>query len=139
MQTPSPPESAHITDVGAADLIGTEWRVIWVAGDTPVPGREPRISFGARRIEGSDGCDEYSGPAAVDSGSYRPGDLDTSNVACPDLQTHEVAARFVAILSHPQPIGLDDQRRLVIGPPDNRVVFVMDRGRHRDDDRMDGG
>ncbi|MGH2380110.1 MAG: META domain-containing protein [Candidatus Limnocylindria bacterium] len=116
MQPVRSPESVHITEVGAADLIGTEWQAIWVSGQLPVPGSEPTISFGAQRVEGSDGCNSYSGPATLITGEYRPGEISTTRVACADPLAQKVATLFAEIIDRPQPIGLDEQRRLVIGP-----------------------
>lgn len=61
-------------------LVGTEWRLEWLA-QSPAPAGAT-LRFGGGRVAGSDGCNRFTGPAAVDGERLAIGPLAGTRMAC---------------------------------------------------------
>lgn len=119
----APPPGGGLVAVRPIDLERTTWRAIEVSGKPAVPGNEPTLTIGAGTVEGSDGCNVYTGPVALADGRWVPGVLNQSLMACPDPLMAQADA-FVAVMREPGLIGFDSLGRLVIGEAERFVVFV---------------
>jgi heat shock protein HslJ len=70
---------------GPADgpsLEGTEWVLVSLDGEPPLAGAVPSAAFSADQIEGSAGCNHYSGTYAVDGSDITISDVAHTEMAC---------------------------------------------------------
>jgi heat shock protein HslJ len=66
-----------------ADLAGTSWLVTTIDGQVAVPDAPPTITFGDDgTVNGSGGCNQYSGPYEIDNGSISIGELASTLMLC---------------------------------------------------------
>lgn len=79
-------------------LVGTEWRLEWLA-QSPAPAGAT-LRFGGGRVAGSDGCNRFMGPATVDGDRLAIGPLAGTRMACAAGQAE--AAAFGAALAAAQ-------------------------------------
>lgn len=80
-------------------LIGTEWRLAWLAGVATPPARAA-LRFDGARVAGSDGCNRLMGPAVVEGAALKFGPLVRTEMACAQGQAE--ADAFGAVLSRVQ-------------------------------------
>jgi heat shock protein HslJ len=65
-------------------LAGTEWVLVALEGNPPLEGAAPSAAFSADQIEGSTGCNHYSGTVAVSGSDIAIGDVAHTEMACLD-------------------------------------------------------
>jgi heat shock protein HslJ len=75
---------------GVSALEGTNWTLVDVGGQIPVAGSKVTLSFGNGGVQGTDGCNRYSGPYALTGSALRVGpNLASTRMACPqDVMAH---------------------------------------------------
>jgi heat shock protein HslJ len=81
--------------VDASPLEGTHWTLVEAAGQGPVANSDATLGFESGRVQGTDGCNRYSGPYAQTGSALRIGpNLASTRMACPP----EVMARADAFM-----------------------------------------
>ena len=95
------PNAAPATKLGPA-LLGTDWRVVEIDGQTVVAAsgaREPTLVFGeAQRVQGMAGCNRFSGHYELTDGALRTDSVVTTRMACPP-PAMATETRFLAALA----------------------------------------
>lgn len=100
-------ESSASTDAGAseptlAELTGAWTLTVFSAVDgqriSPVDGSPITLAIDGERASGSDGCNRYSGPVAMDSGRLTFGPLATTRKMCVDPNVMTAATDYLAAL-----------------------------------------
>ena len=84
-----------------ADLVGPEWRLIEAGGVAAAGGeRAPymTVSQGGDRVEGSTGCNRFSGPIEVADGALQMGPLVMTRMACAEPAMNAQEGRVIAAL-----------------------------------------
>lgn len=81
----APPVLDSSTRGGDADLTGTNWMLTTLNDSQPVPTTTITINFDDEgRVNGSDGCNNYSGSYEVDGNNIKFGQMASTMMACPD-------------------------------------------------------
>lgn len=75
--------TATTGSVTAANLAGTSWRVLSIAGVRVEDMSATRMAFDGATINGSFGCNSFSGPYSAEGGLLRVGAAATTRMACP--------------------------------------------------------
>ena len=84
----------------AAPLEGTNWTLVEAAGKVAVTGNTATLSFGGGRVQGSDGCNRYSGPYTLTGSTLRIGpNLASTMMACPEEVMAQAGAFMNALIS----------------------------------------
>jgi len=65
-----------------ADLEGTAWQAVAVAGQPPVAGAEPTIRFDGARLTGSTGCNTFGAGYGIVGERFSVGELVMTEIAC---------------------------------------------------------
>ena len=82
----------------ASPLEGTNWTLAEAAGEAPLAGSTATLSFGQGQVQGTDGCNRYSGPYALAGSALRIGpNLAATMMACPQ-EVMERAGAFMDAL-----------------------------------------
>jgi heat shock protein HslJ len=63
-------------------LEGTEWVLVTLRGETPLPDTAPSAEFSADQISGSTGCNTYFGTYEVSGGELSIGDVASTEMWC---------------------------------------------------------
>jgi heat shock protein HslJ len=104
-----------------ASLEGTTWQVVGINGRAPIAGSEPDIAFKGGMVQGSMGCNSFTGVFQVQGTTVAMTQLSTSDAACLEpLATQE--RLFMQALAGAQGIRMDGER-LVIGGPGGELVL----------------
>lgn len=81
-----------------ADLAGTSWRAVTIAGSPVAGGTESTLSFlPDGQVAGSGGCNRFAGQINAKDGRLRLGPLASTMMACPPEQMDQ-EQRFLAAL-----------------------------------------
>jgi heat shock protein HslJ/uncharacterized lipoprotein NlpE involved in copper resistance len=92
------------------DLDGTAWTLVELTGHPLVPNATATIRFETGRVQGSDGCNTYSGPYATTGGGFRlSGGLVSTRRACPEPVMKQADA-FLAALAKARSTRVGDGR-----------------------------
>jgi len=122
--TPEPPADSGNPLPGT--LAGTDWKVVSVGGQAPVPGAEPTVSFAQARVTGSGGCNEFGGDYRYDpaTGRIEFTMLSMTQRACArqDAMTFEEA--FTRVVTSAVQATIDPATRLVLTGPAGVVILV---------------
>jgi len=117
--------------VDGLTLNGTSWRAVSVAGNLPVAGSEPTLTFElGGQIDGSTGCNTYASndPIAISGNDFRGGGSVLMTLgACVgedgvDLPVMAIERAFSDALSAANRIGLR-RGALVLAGPRGELVF----------------
>jgi heat shock protein HslJ len=84
---------------------GVEWRAVTIAGLQPSPRHVPTLRLAGSRVEGSGGCNMYSGGARFDGGRLVIDGLAMTAMACLDDVANERERQFIEILGSRPLIG----------------------------------
>ncbi len=74
--------SAVTTPVTAANLAGTQWRILSIAGIRVEDEGAARMAFDAGTVTGSFGCNSFSGPYSTADGLLHVTAVATTEMAC---------------------------------------------------------
>ncbi len=78
---------------GIAPLDGTAWTLLSLAGSAPVAHNAAVLQFSKGRVQGSDGCNRYSGSYRVGPQELQIGpDLIATQMACPPAIMEQASA-----------------------------------------------
>lgn len=80
-----------------ANLDGTAWQAVAVAGQRPVAGAEPTIRFDGARLSGSTGCNTFGAAYEVVGERFSVGELVMTEMACAN-PIAEQERRFIEAL-----------------------------------------
>ncbi len=122
----SPSSSSAPTPIrsGApAALAGTAWKAILVAGQPTVAGSEPTAVFAANQVQGTSGCNSYSGSYQYANGTIKLGNLISTAVGCGGAVGF-VEQRFDAALRAASSVTIDPAGRLVLDGPGGSIAFL---------------
>jgi heat shock protein HslJ len=66
-----------------ANLEGTEWELVSINGVEPIEGTKITLRFQDGRVQGSSGCNTYSGEYTLgDDGAFQAGPIAATEMAC---------------------------------------------------------
>lgn len=77
-----PGSTVALTPVSGANLDGTTWQVMSIAGVRVEDMNATRIAFNAGTLSGSFGCNSFSGPYSTADGLLRVGAATLTEMAC---------------------------------------------------------
>ena len=90
------PADSQPMPVVTSPLEGTRWTLVEGAGQAPPASSTATLSFGNDGVQGTDGCNRYSGPYSLTGSALRVGpNLASTRMACPQ----EVMARADAFMN----------------------------------------
>lgn len=117
--TPSQPAPA------ANALAGTDWLLETLGGNAPVPNTQITLSFVSEgQVAGSDGCNRFTGPYAVDGAKLTLGPLGSTMMACADPVMQQANA-FSRVLAETRAFAIANARlSLVDGSGGTLAVFA---------------
>ncbi len=69
--------------VPPASLADTQWTIVEIDG-RPVSGETYHLGFTGDRLSGQAGCNRFSGPYAAGDGTFMPGAVISTRMACPE-------------------------------------------------------
>ena len=118
----------------SGDLVGVEWRLTHVHGDTAVSGpiEAPFIRFtrdDSLRVGGSTGCNSMGGTYEVSGNTLRFGPLITTKRACADSAANAQEVRFVGALERTDGYRIEDGRLVLLAG--SEPVARFERGAAR--------
>jgi heat shock protein HslJ len=74
---------------GPADSVsleGTQWVLVRLEGESPLPGTVPSAEFSAEEISGTAGCNHYFGAYTASGSDITIGDLAQTEMSCADRE-----------------------------------------------------
>lgn len=104
--------------VPSARLDGTSWRVVAIAGEAPVPGREPTVTFAGNGVQGSGGCNSLAGRYLLDGDRITFTDITMTAMGCPGPEM-EVEGHFSQLLGQVQRVVVTGDRMTLVSPVGN--------------------
>ena len=108
-----------------AVLAGTSWRVVSVAGRTPVAGSEPTIVFTATNASGSGGCNSWFGAYRYDTnGGLAFGDLGMTAMACLEDPKNALETAFMTALGQANLASTDPRGLLVLSGSGGQIFLA---------------
>jgi heat shock protein HslJ len=106
-------------------LLGTEWQVVSVAGQAPVPGREPTLRLGPDTLSGSGGCNRYSSVTLeLELPAIRFGGIGIDDAVCPEPLVMAFEDLYVDTLLTADRLELRNGK-LVLSGPVFELVFTQ--------------
>jgi heat shock protein HslJ len=97
------------------DLPGTSWVLVDLDGAAPVGETPPSVAFDeVGGVNGSTGCNNFSGEVTIDGNDMSFGALATTRMACLDDATAAQEQAFLAAMEAVTSYTIDDQGRLVL-------------------------
>ena len=106
-------------------LAGTSWRVVSVAGRTPLAGSEPTIAFTATNASGSGGCNQWFGAYRYDTnGGLTFGDLGMTAMACLEDPKNALETAFMTALGQTNLASTDPRGLLVLSGPGGQIFLA---------------
>jgi heat shock protein HslJ len=115
-----------VRDGHPGTLAGTSWRVVSVAGQTPVVGREPTVIFtGAAAANGTGGCNSWFGAYAYDpNGGIRFQQVGMTAMACAEAAMNAFEGTFITALQQVNLASLDPRGLLVLSGPAGQIFLA---------------
>jgi putative lipoprotein len=107
----------------AESLAGTAWRAVSVAGEPPVAGREPTITFDADRVTGTTGCNQYFGGYTLGDGTIAFSAVGMTLMACDD-EVGRIEGAFTQALNGATTAAVDASGHLVLDGSGGTVSFA---------------
>jgi heat shock protein HslJ len=108
------------------DLRATSWVLSSVAGQRPVGGTSPTLSFGDEyRIFGNGGCNQFYGVYGSENGMAAIRDLNATQKTCePTIMSQEQA--YFDVLRNAESLVVSNDGRLIIvvGPAGRQLTFA---------------
>jgi heat shock protein HslJ len=78
----------------------SEWQLVSLDGSNPLPNSTVTLAFPEGELAGSAGCNSYGGPySAQRDGSFEPGMVFSTLIACPSEDVMEQEARYLGLLT----------------------------------------
>lgn len=100
---------------GTTDLPGTSWVLVDLDGAEPVGDTHPSLAFDETDgVNGSTGCNTYSGEVAIDGNTMTFGPLATTRMACLDNETAAQEQAFLGAMEAVTSYTIDDEGQLVL-------------------------
>lgn len=84
---------------GGADIVGREWSLASINGQTPVAGSKVTLSLADGQVSGNTGCNGYGGQVSLKGESISFGDLFHTEMACMEPGIMEQESAFLQTLS----------------------------------------
>lgn len=106
-----------------ADLAGTRWRMVTIAGRSVDPATPTSLAFDGETISGSAGCNGFSGPYTSDGTRLSTGPVIATQMGCAEpAGVQETAA--LSILAKPVTIRFaSDGRMILMGAAGRSIVL----------------
>ncbi len=124
--TTTPPASSGAGGPSASAFVGPNWTAITIRGQAPVPGSEPTIQFVGGNVNGSGGCNHFSGGFRYDeaTGAVAFDQLAMTAMACVDQRVGAVETAFSGALAQANQLALDGDGRLHLAGPGGEIVLA---------------
>jgi heat shock protein HslJ len=118
--------SAPIRDAVPTTLVGTAWRVMSVAGQSPAAGVEPTISFAAAELKGGGGCNSYAAQYEYDpaSGAIAIAAFRATAAACVDDSRTRYEGLYFETIVQVTSASTDPTGTLYLNGPGGQVLLV---------------
>jgi heat shock protein HslJ len=118
--------SAPIRDAVPSTLVGTAWRVLSVAGQSPAAGAKPTIAFAAGELKGGGGCNSYAARYEYDasSGAIAIADLQATAAACLDDSRTRYEGLYFETIVQVTSASTDPTGTLYLNGPGGQVLLV---------------
>jgi heat shock protein HslJ len=120
--TPAPSGSTLPTSA----FVGPDWGAIAIRGLAPVPGHEPRITFGPGSVRGTGGCNGFSGAYRYDAatGAIAFDQLAMTAMGCLQPGVGGVETAFSDALARADHLAMDADGRLHLTGAGGEVVLA---------------
>jgi len=111
--------------VGNIDLEGTQWLLVEMAGEAPLPDSGITIGFDEGQVHGRLGCNSFSGPYSMTGNSLEFGLLMSTLMACVDNDMMQQESRMFELIGQVEQVqiiegrlhlGLGDGNQLIYQP-----------------------
>ena len=101
--------------VATADLPDSSWELVDLDGAPPVRDAVPTLNFDeAGGVNGSTGCNTYTGSVTIVDSDLTFGPLATTRMACTDPDANAQESAFLAAMEEVTGYTVDDEGRLVL-------------------------
>jgi heat shock protein HslJ len=122
----APPAPAASPGPPASAFIGPRWSAIAVRGEAPVPGAEPTMTFGETQVQGTGGCNQFSGTYRYDAatGTIAFGSLAMTAMGCIDNRINAIESHFAEVIGRATRLDLDADGRLHVSGPSGEVILA---------------
>jgi len=105
-------------------LAGTAWTAVLVAGQPVVAASPPTAKFDADIIQGTTGCNGYSGPYQYAAGDIKVGEVISTAMGC-ENPIGATEQRFMAALTVATTVSMDPDGRMILDGPGGSITFVV--------------
>jgi heat shock protein HslJ len=106
----------------APPLDGTSWILSTLGGHAPAGHERVTLEFKSGRLQGTDGCNQYSGPYSASGTRLRISpDLVSTQMACP-AEIMQLAGAYMSMLLAVQGYRINDKELDLLGTAGNVVA-----------------
>ncbi len=105
-------------------LAGSAWTAVAVGAQPVVAASPPTATFKATTVDGTTGCNSYSGPYQYAAGVIKVGALTSTLVGC-DGAIGTTEQRFMAALSVATSVSIDPDGRMILDGPGGSITFEV--------------
>jgi heat shock protein HslJ len=105
------------------DLDGTQWVLVEMAGEAPLPGRQITLGFEDGEVRGHLGCNSLSGPYSLRGDKLEFGVLMTTLMACVEDEFMQQESRMFELLGMVERVQLIDGRLHLVLTDGNQLIY----------------
>ncbi|HEX6868902.1 MAG TPA: META domain-containing protein, partial [Candidatus Limnocylindrales bacterium] len=105
-------------------LAGSAWTAVLVGGQPVVAVSPPTARFDADIIQGTTGCNGYSGPYRYAAGAITFGEVISTAMGCED-PIGATEQRFMAALTKATTVSIEPDGRMVLDGPGGSILFEV--------------